>query len=78
MSILTDQAETDLLELIFLATTWLSLAEDKVTGPYTQLHISLHTGDPGEAGVPDDERVRLHRLRARGGVAKRHGMDRRQ
>ena len=48
---LTNQAETDLLELIFNATTWLTLAENKVAGPATDLYISLHTADPGEAPV---------------------------
>ncbi len=50
MSALTNAAETALLELIFLATTWLSLAEDKVSSPTTNLQISLHTSSPGEAG----------------------------
>ncbi len=48
---LTDAAENDILELIFQAVTWLSFAEDKVTAPYTNLQVSLHTADPGEAGT---------------------------
>lgn len=46
---LTNAAETDLLELIFNATTWLTLAQDHAT-PLASLYISLHTGDPGETG----------------------------
>lgn len=40
--------ETDLLELIFNATSISSLAN--ATGDTTQLWVSLHEGDPGEAG----------------------------
>jgi hypothetical protein len=42
--------ETDLLELLFNATAWPDLAEDDSTSPATNLYVSLHTGDPGEAG----------------------------
>ena len=47
---LTNAAETDLLELIFNATTWLTIAEDKVTGPATDLYLSLHESLPDETG----------------------------
>lgn len=40
--------ETDLLELLFNATTISSLAN--ATGNTTSLWVSLHEGDPGEAG----------------------------
>jgi hypothetical protein len=43
--------ETDLLELIFNATALADLAENDATTPATNLHVSLHTADPGEAGV---------------------------
>lgn len=46
----TNQVETDVLKLIFQAVTWLSWAEDKVTSPYTNIYVSLHTADPGETG----------------------------
>ena len=42
--------ETDIAELIFNATTLADLAENDTTTPATSLHVSLHTGDPGEAG----------------------------
>lgn len=41
--------ETDFLKLIFNATTIVGLARDDAS-PLTQLWLSLHTGDPGEAG----------------------------
>lgn len=43
-------AETDLLELIFNATTWANLADDAGTSPETNLGVALHTSSPGEAG----------------------------
>ncbi len=46
----TNQVETDILKLILQAVTWLSWAEDKVSTPYTNVYVSLHTGDPGETG----------------------------
>ena len=46
----TNAFETDLLELIFNATTLEDLAENKVTSPAANLYVSLHTGDPGETG----------------------------
>lgn len=42
--------ETDILGLIFNATAIADLAENDSSSPATQLHLSLHTADPGEAG----------------------------
>lgn len=42
--------ENDLLALIFTATAIANLADNAATSPLTQLWISLHTADPGEAG----------------------------
>ncbi len=42
--------ETDLLELIFNATALDDLAENDSSSPATNLYVSLHTADPGEAG----------------------------
>lgn len=42
--------ETDTLELYFNATAHADLAENDSTTPATNLHVSLHTADPGEAG----------------------------
>ncbi len=43
--------ETAILALIFNATTFADLAENDTTSPATQLFVSLHTSDPGEAGA---------------------------
>ena len=42
--------ENDLLLLIFNGTTLANIADNATSGPLTSLYVSLHTGDPGEAG----------------------------
>ncbi len=42
--------ENDLLKLIFNATTIANIAINATSGPLTNLYVSLHTADPGEAG----------------------------
>ena len=42
--------ENSLLLLIFNATAIADLAENDTTTPATNLYVSLHTADPGEAG----------------------------
>lgn len=42
--------ENDLLELIFNATAIPNLADNAASSPLTNLYVSLHTADPGEAG----------------------------
>lgn len=42
--------ENDLLKLIFNGTTIANIADNAGTSPLTQLYVSLHTADPGEAG----------------------------
>lgn len=45
--------ENDLLKLIFNATAIANIADNAATGPLTALWVSLHTGDPGEAGTQE-------------------------
>lgn len=45
-----DTFENDLLKLIFQATAIANLADNAASGPLTNLYLSLHTADPGEAG----------------------------
>lgn len=47
---LFNSAETALLSLLFNATTWANIAINATSSPLTQLAMSLHTADPGEAG----------------------------
>ena len=42
--------ENDFLKLIFNATAIADLADNDATSPLTNLYVSLHTADPGEAG----------------------------
>ncbi len=42
--------ENDLLKLIFNGTAIANLADNAAASPLTNLYVSLHTADPGEAG----------------------------
>jgi len=42
--------ENDLLKLIFNATAIANIAANAASSPLTNLYVSLHTADPGEAG----------------------------
>lgn len=46
----TNAFEEAVLDLIFLGTAIPDIAENDTTSPATTLTVSLHTGDPGEAG----------------------------
>jgi hypothetical protein len=43
--------ENDLLKLLFNATPIANIADNAASSPLTNLYVSLHTADPGEAGV---------------------------
>jgi hypothetical protein len=45
-----DTFENDLMKLIFQATAIANIADNAATSPLTNLYVSLHTADPGEAG----------------------------
>ena len=42
--------ENDFLKLIFNATAIANIADNAASSPLTNLYVSLHTADPGEAG----------------------------
>lgn len=42
--------ENDLLKLIFQAVAIANIADNAASSPLTNLYVSLHTADPGEAG----------------------------
>ena len=46
-----DTFENDWLKLIFNATAIANVADNAATAPLTNLAVSLHTADPGEAGA---------------------------
>jgi hypothetical protein len=45
-----DTFEADFLKLVFQAVAIANIADNAATSPLTNLHVSLHTADPGEAG----------------------------
>lgn len=47
----SDSLENSLLKLIFNATAIANLADNAASSPLTNLYVSLHTADPGEAGT---------------------------
>lgn len=42
--------ENAILDLIFKATAWANYADNAASAPQTNIGMSLHTADPGEAG----------------------------
>jgi hypothetical protein len=49
--------ENDLLKLIFNATTIANIAINATSSPLTNLWVSLHTADPGEAGAQNTSEI---------------------
>lgn len=47
---LSNAFETELLDLIFTGSAIADIAENDSSSPATNLYVSLHTSDPGEAG----------------------------
>ncbi len=47
---ISNTTENALMLLIFNATAWGNYADNAATSPQTNVHVALHTGDPGEAG----------------------------
>jgi len=46
-----NSCESDILKLIFNATTFAEIAENDTTSPSANLTVALHTSDPGETGT---------------------------
>lgn len=42
--------ENDLMKLIFNATAIANVADNAASSPLTNIHVALHTSDPGESG----------------------------
>lgn len=47
----SNAAETAILALIFNATAWANIADNAASSPFTNIYLSGHVADPGEAGV---------------------------
>lgn len=48
---ISNATETAILLLIFNATAWANYADNAASSPQTNIHVALHTADPGEAGT---------------------------
>jgi len=68
----TNSAENSIIALIFNATAWANVADNAGTSPLTNLYVSLHTGDPGEAGSQTTNEC-AYTSYARGAVARNSG-----
>src|SRR5437868_180994 len=47
---ISNTTESAILKLVFNATAWANYADNAATSPQTNVGVSLHTADPGEAG----------------------------
>jgi hypothetical protein len=47
---ISNSVENSILNLIFNATAWANYADNAATSPQTNIGVSLHTADPGDAG----------------------------
>ena len=47
----SNTTETAIMSLIFTATAWANYADNAASSPQTNIAVSLHTADPGEAGT---------------------------
>lgn len=50
MASFANGTQTNLLKLLFQAVNWTSVADNTASSPATNLYVSLHNADPGEAG----------------------------
>lgn len=48
---ISDTTESALLALIFNATAWGNYADNAAASPQTNIHVALHTADPGDSGT---------------------------
>jgi hypothetical protein len=51
MTAIADVTENAILNLIFSATAWANYADNAASAPQTNIHVGLHTGDPGDTGT---------------------------
>jgi hypothetical protein len=52
-----DTFENDFLKLIFNGTAIANIADNAATAPLTNLQVSLHTADPGEAATQSTSEI---------------------
>jgi hypothetical protein len=47
----SDTTENAIMLLIFNATAWANYADNAASSPQTNIHMALHTADPGDTGT---------------------------
>lgn len=47
---ISNTTENAIMALIFNATAWSNYADNASSSPQTNVHVALHTADPGESG----------------------------
>lgn len=47
---IANATENAIMLLVFNATAWSNYADNAASSPQTNIHVGLHTADPGEAG----------------------------
>lgn len=48
---ISNTTESAILGLIFTAVAWANYADDAASSPQTNIHLGLHTADPGDTGT---------------------------
>jgi hypothetical protein len=48
---ISNTTENAILDLIFSATAWANYADNASASPQTNIHVALHTADPGDGGT---------------------------
>lgn len=48
---ISNTTENAILDLIFSATAWANYADNAASSPQTNVHVGLHTADPGDGGT---------------------------
>lgn len=69
---ISNTTENNILKLIFNATAWANVADNAASGPLTNIHVALHTADPGEAGTMSTSEI-AYTSYARVNVARTSG-----
>lgn len=69
---ISDTSETAILALIYNATAWANYADNAASTPQTNIAVSLHTADPGDAGDMSTSEI-AYTSYARASVARTSG-----
>jgi hypothetical protein len=76
---ISNTTEDAILKLVFQAVAWANYADNAATTPQTNVGVSLHTADPGEAGDASTTEIaytsytRINVLRTSGGWSEASG-----